>query len=329
MEVDRALAGRLHEYAKDFIQIRNEIGKAVIGNEKVINALLRALISDGHVLLEGVPGVAKTLMVRTFAAVCKSQFNRIQFTPDLLPTDIIGITAFDKDKGFYVIKGPIFSNFILADEINRAPPKVQSALLECMAEHQATIGKEVFKLDPPFFVLATQNPLENLGTYPLPEAQVDRFLFKVNVGYPSIEDEQKVLTQNMSTGKFERFSLEPVFDKMKIFQMQRDVHKIYVDPKIEKYIVLIVDCTRNPHKYNLKYAKYILTGCSPRATIGLFIASKAEALLNGKMYVTPNEVKTIAHDVLRHRLAVNYEAQADNISREDIVTEILNKVPIP
>ncbi|MFO7711159.1 MAG: MoxR family ATPase [Candidatus Woesearchaeota archaeon] len=320
---------KLDEYQAIFSETRQEIGKAVIGHEEVINALLRALIADGHVLLEGVPGVAKTLMVRTFAAVCKSKFNRIQFTPDLLPTDIIGITAFDKDKGFYVMKGPIFSNFILADEINRAPPKVQSALLECMAERQATIGKEVFALDPPFFVLATQNPLENLGTYPLPEAQVDRFLFKLNVGYPHIDEEQQVLKTNMTTKKFERFNLEASLDKMKIFQMQRDVHKIYVAEKIEKYIVSLVDATRYPKRYNLKNARYIQAGCSPRATIGLYISGKAEALIKGKDFVTPTEIKSVAKDVLRHRIILNYEAQADNISTEEVIEEILQKVPIP
>jgi len=320
---------KVKEYSAEFAKIKQEISRSVVGQEEVINALLRALISNGHVLLEGVPGIAKTLMVRTLSAVTNCTYSRIQFTPDLLPTDIIGITAFEKDKGFYVVKGPLFANFVLADEINRAPPKVQSALLESMQERQATIGKETFALDPPFFVLATQNPIESYGTYPLPEAQLDRFLFKLNVGYPSLEDEQKILTTNITLRKFEDIGLMPVFDKFKIIEMQREVHNIYVDKKIEKYIVRIIDATRNPSKYKLKLGKYIEWGSSPRGSIGLYIASKAEAMLNGKLFVTPHDVKVVSHDVLRHRITLNYEGQAEGIKHDEVITEILAKVPVP
>ena len=329
MSHDALLEKKMKKYAEDIQKLKDEIGKAVIGHDHTIEALIRALISNGHVLLEGVPGVAKTLIVKSFATACQSKFNRIQFTPDLLPSDILGMTAYDQHKGFFTIKGPIFANFVLADEINRAPPKVQSALLESMAEKQATIGKEIFHLEPPFFVLATQNPLENLGTYPLPEAQLDRFLFKLNVGYPSIEEEQQVLTNNTTTGNFDRFRIDPVLPKMKIFEMQRDVHRIYVDKKVERYIVYLIDATRNSKKYNLRLGRYIRAGCSPRATIGLYIAAKAQALLRGKSFITPSEVKTIAKDVLRHRIILNYEAQADNIVMDDVIDELLRYVPIP
>ena len=219
-------------------EIKKEIANVVIGLEKVINGVLRALLSDGHVLVEGVPGLAKTLIVRTLSGVMGCGFNRIQFTPDLLPTDIIGITAYEREKGFYVLKGPIFSNFILADEINRAPPKVQSALLECMQEKQVTIGKETFGMPMPFFVLATQNPLEQLGVYPLPEAQIDRFLFKINIGYPDIKEEQIILNNNITTRKFEDFSLKSIMSPEKILELQADVKKIYLDKKIEKYTLI-------------------------------------------------------------------------------------------
>lgn len=323
------LAKRMESYQKKIQEVKDEIGKSVVGQLDVVNAMFRALIANGHVLLEGVPGIAKTLLVRTISTVTSCTFSRIQFTPDLLPTDIIGITAFEKDKGFYVVKGPIFGNFILADEINRAPPKVQSALLQCMQERQATIGKETFELFPPFFVLATQNPIESLGTYPLPDAQLDRFLFKINVGYPSLEDEQQILGSNISTRKFESINLRPILSQQHLISMQQDVHNIYLDKKIEKYIVRIVDATRNPDKYKLKYGKYIEWGSSPRASIGLFIAAKAEAMVSNKLFVTPHDVKTIAPDVLRHRIVLNYEGQAEGLSTDTIIEEILNKVPVP
>ena len=309
--------------------IKKEISNIVVGQEKVINGFLRALLSDGHVLIEGVPGLAKTLIVRVLSNVMGCGFSRIQFTPDLLPTDIIGITAYEREKGFYVLKGPIFSNFILADEINRAPPKVQSALLECMQEKQVTIGKETFSMSLPFFVLATQNPLEQLGVYPLPEAQVDRFLFKINISYPSLKEEQLILNQNITTNKFENFKLKSIMSPEKILELQEDVKRIYLDKKIEKYIVQIVDATRNPDKYKVKLGKYIDWGASPRASIGLFIASKAEALMQGKTFVTPQYIKEVAYDVLRHRVILSYEAQSENIKVEDVISDILARVPVP
>lgn len=329
MPVDKDFAEKVASNSKYFESIRKEIGKSVVGQQRVVNAMLKGLIANGHILLEGVPGIAKTLLVRTMAAITSCTFNRIQFTPDLLPTDIVGITAFEKDKGFYVVKGPIFANFILADEINRAPPKVQSALLECMQERQATIGKESFPLEPPFFVLATQNPIESLGTYPLPEAQVDRFLFKIQVGYPSVEEEEHILSTNITTRTFEDISLKPVMGAEKLMEMQEDVKKVYLDPKIAKYIIRIVDATRNPDKYNLKLGKYIEWGSSPRGAIGIYISAKAEALLRGKLFVTPQDVKEVAHDVLRHRIIINYEGQAERVSPDDLIKELLSKVPVP
>jgi len=309
--------------------IKKEISNIVVGQETVINGFLRALLSDGHVLIEGVPGLAKTLIVRALSIVMGCGFSRIQFTPDLLPTDIIGITAYEREKGFYVLKGPIFSNFILADEINRAPPKVQSALLECMQEKQATIGKETFGMPLPFFVLATQNPLEQLGVYSLPEAQVDRFLFKINISYPNLKEEQVILNNNITTRRFDDFSLKPIMTPQKILELQDDVKKIYLDKKIEKYITQIVDATRNPADYRVKLGSYIEWGASPRASIGLFIASKAEALMQGKTFVTPQYVKEVAYDVLRHRVILSYEAQSENIKVEDVISDILARVPVP
>ena len=326
---EKKFAEKIINNQKLIDKIKKEISNVVVGQEKVINGFLRALLSDGHVLVEGVPGLAKTLIVRTLSSVMGCDFSRIQFTPDLLPTDIIGITAYEREKGFYVLKGPIFSNFILADEINRAPPKVQSALLECMQEKQVTIGKETFNMPPPFFVLATQNPLEQIGVYPLPEAQIDRFLFKINISYPNIKEEQIILNNNITIKKFDDFNLKSMVSPEKILELQADVKKIYLDKKIEKYIIQIVDATRNPDKYKIKLGHYIEWGASPRASIGLFIASKAEALMQGKTFVTPQYVKEVAYDVLRHRVILSYEAQSENIKVEDVISDILARVPVP
>jgi len=326
---EKKFAEKIINNQKLIDKIKKEISNVVVGQEKVINGFLRALLSDGHVLVEGVPGLAKTLIVRTLSSVMGCDFSRIQFTPDLLPTDIIGITAYEREKGFYVLKGPIFSNFILADEINRAPPKVQSALLECMQEKQVTIGKETFNMPPPFFVLATQNPLEQIGVYPLPEAQIDRFLFKINISYPNIKEEQIILNNNITIKKFDDFNLKSMVSPEKILELQADVKKIYLDKKIEKYIIQIVDATRNPDKYKIKLGHYIEWGASPRASIGLFIASKAEALMQGKTFVTPQYVKEVAYDVLRHRVSLNYEAQSEDIKVEDVISDILARVPVP
>lgn len=317
------------EIKKEIAKLKNEIAKVVVGQEKVIDGLLRCLLSNGHVLIEGVPGIAKTLIVRTLAMASGCEFSRIQFTVDLLPTDIIGITGYSEKHGLHVIKGPIFANFIMADEINRAPPKTQSALLEAMQEKQSTIGTQTFKLSPPFFVMATQNPIESSGTYPLPEAQLDRFLFKLFINYPTTDDEQLILKQNMTLKDFADYKIKPVISARKLIKMQEFVKSIHISKDVEKYIVRIVDATRNPVGYNLKLGKYIEYGVSPRASIGLYIASKADALLNGHAFVTPQNVKNVAHDVFRHRILINYEGQADEIKTDQIITEILSKVKVP
>lgn len=309
--------------------IRREISKVVVGQHEVVNGLLLGLLCNGHVLVEGVPGIAKTLLIRTLASVTGCKFKRIQFTVDLLPTDITGITAYHKEKGFYVVKGPVFTNFVLADEINRAPPKAQSALLEAMGERQVTIGKETFRLDDPFFVMATQNPIETAGTYPLPEAQVDRFLLKLYMEYPNTSEEQKILKQNINLYNFEDFGLKPVMYPDNIIKIQQDVKNIYMSKKIEQYCVNLTDATRNPKKYKIKLGRYIQWGGSPRTSIGLFVVSKANALLHGKNFVIPDFVKEVAHSIMRHRIILNYEGLAEGIKTDDIIKEVLSKVPVP
>ncbi|MFH2020494.1 MAG: MoxR family ATPase [archaeon] len=315
-------------YQKLFTEVRYEVSKVVVGQSDILNDLLQAIIANGHCLVEGIPGIAKTLLLRTLSIVTGSEFKRIQFTPDLLPTDIVGVTAYEKNKGFYTVKGPIFANIVLGDEINRAPPKVQSALLEAMQEKQVTIGQTSFPLPNPFFVMATQNPIEQMGTYPLPEAQIDRFIFKLIMRYPSIEEEEKILNTNISLRRFEEYNIRSVMQPGDLITLQRDVMKIYLDPKIEKYIVKLVDATRNPKSYNLELGKYIEFGSSPRASISLFIASKAHALMDGRIFVTPQDIKAVAHNVFRHRILLTYEGQAEDIKTDDIVKEILAKVPV-
>jgi MoxR-like ATPase len=322
------LSKEIKEYALIFDSIRNEVGNIVVGQKDIVDAMILALICNGHCLVEGVPGIGKTLTIRAISKIMGCGYSRVQFTPDLLPSDIVGITAYDEKKGFYTVKGPIFSNFILADEINRAPPKVQSALLEAMQERQVTIGKETFILPEPFFVMATQNPVENLGTYTLPEAQVDRFLFKLIMKYPSTKDEVQILRQNMTIFSFEQFKIRSVFNPVMIKNIQNFVKQIYLDKKIEEYIVRIIDATRYPKNYGIKMAQYIEFGSSPRGTIALFIASKGKALLNGRGYVTPQDVKEVAHIILRHRINLNYEGQAEEVDVDSIVDEILSSVPI-
>ncbi len=318
------------EKTSDFVKkSKEEISKIVIGQEAVIDSVFRAIFANGHILFEGVPGIAKTLMVRTISQTMGCSFARIQFTPDLLPSDITGLTSYQKEKGFYIIKGPVFANFILADEINRAPPKVQSALLECMQEKQVTIGHETLQLPVPFFVMATQNPLEQVGTYPLPEAQVDRFLFKLMVGYPTKEDEVEILNKNMTIHKFEHFDVNPIFSPDSITEIQQATKYVYLSDKIEKYLVTIIDATRYPDRYKLKQGHYIDFGASPRGSIGLYISAKANAVLRGRTYVTPEDVKEVAYDVLRHRLILTYEAQAENVTPEQVIKEILQKIPVP
>jgi MoxR-like ATPase len=318
----------LKRYHRQFILIKEEMGKVIVGQAEIVDSLMEALLCNGHVLVEGVPGIAKTMTVRTLSVITGGQFSRIQFTPDLLPTDIVGITTYEEGRGFYSVKGPIFANFVLADEINRAPPKVQSALLEAMQERQVTIGKESFALPTPFFVMATQNPIESLGTYKLPEAQIDRFMFKLQMGYPNTEEELKILHQNATLKRFEEFKLNTVMTPEIILRAQQDVKKVYLDKKVERYIVSIVEATRNPEKYKLETGKFIEYGTSPRSSIALFIASKAHALVKGNGFVTPMDVKEVAHNVLRHRIILNYEGQAEEISTDKIIDEILKKVPI-
>jgi len=325
---DPEFEAKISFYQKKFDEIRAEIGKVVIGQREVVDGLIECLISNGHALVEGIPGIGKTLLVKTLARITGCAFSRIQFTPDLLPTDIVGLTTYEEGRGFFTVKGPVFANFVLADEINRSPPKVQSALLESMQERQATIGKETFKLPNPFFVMATQNPIEQLGTYKLPEAQVDRFLYKLVMTYPEPEDEIRILKTNITLYNFDDFDLRRALTPDDIIRVQDFVKDIYLDTKIETYIVNIVEATRKPGKYDIKLGKYIEFGGSPRSSIALYIAAKAHALLNGRGYVVANDVKEIAYNCLRHRILLNFEGEAEGIKSEAIVKEILEKVPI-
>lgn len=317
-------------YRKQIQELREEIGKIIVGQEIVIDSIIRGFLADGHVLIEGVPGIAKTLLIRALASASGCSFSRIQFAVDLLPTDITGVTTYnDSTRKFEVTKGPIFSNFIIADEINRAPPKSQSAMLEAMAEKQVTIGKTTMKLPSPFFVMANNNPLESSGTYPLPEAQVDRFLFKVTMTYGTMEEEFGILDNNINVRTFDSFNLKSVITPAKILKMQEATREIVASDPVKKYILNIVAATRNGKDYNIASAKYIEYGGSPRASIGLLIAAKADALMNGQSYITPQNVKNVAYDVLRHRLILNYKGQAEGIKSDEIITEILKKVKLP
>lgn len=322
------LKKKVKYYEKKFAQLRQEVGKIVVGQEHIVNGMIEALICNGHVLVEGVPGVGKTLTIKAFAKVSGCEFSRIQFTPDLLPTDIVGVSSYTKEKGFFTIKGPIFANFVLADEINRSPPKVQAALLEGMQERQVTISKETFNLPDPFFVMATKNPLEQLGTYKLPEAQLDRFFYNIKMGYPKVEEEKRILNTNMTIHHFSEFDVKRVFTPKEIVKVQEFVKDIYLDDKIAKYIVRITDATRYPKKYGVELGKYIAFGGSPRSSIAMFIAAKARALINCRTYVTSQDVKDVAHNCLRHRVLLNFEGEAEEIDTDEIIDEILRKVPI-
>ncbi|HLD05849.1 MAG TPA: MoxR family ATPase [Candidatus Nanoarchaeia archaeon] len=327
-KLDKDVVKKVEHYAAKFDELRREIEKTMVGQKEAVNSLLEALMANGHVLVEGVPGIGKTLLVKTLTQVTGCVFSRIQFTPDLLPTDIVGITTYEEGRGFFTIKGPIFANFVLADEINRAPPKVQSALLESMQERQATIGKETFFLPNPFFVMATQNPVETLGTYKLPEAEVDRFIFKIVMGYPDIVEEQAILKNNITLKRFEDFNVKAILSTREIIDLQEFVKKIYLDEKVEKYIVRLVDATRHWDQYDIKLGKYIQYGGSPRTSIALFIAAKAHALLNGRSYATPQDVKDVALKVMRHRILLNFEGEAEEVNPDEVVKEVLSKVPI-
>jgi MoxR-like ATPase len=325
---DSELKQAVNKYQVEFENIRAEISKIFVGQDEMVSSLIEALLCNGHVLLEGIPGVGKTLLIKTLSRVTGCSFSRIQFTPDLLPTDILGITTYEEGKGFYTVKGPVFSNFVLGDEINRSPPKVQSALLEAMQERQVTIGKETFKLPSPFFVMATQNPLEQLGTYKLPEAQLDRFHYKILMAYPTNEEELKILEVNMTLRNFEDYGVQPILNADEILEAQALTKKIKIDRKMCEYIVRIVDSTRNYKKYGIEKGKYISFGASPRASIALFIASKARTLLSNRIQVTPADIRTVAKNVLRHRVLLNFEGQAEGITADDIIDEILTKVKI-
>ncbi|MFH0880683.1 MAG: MoxR family ATPase [Lentisphaerota bacterium] len=319
---------RVKEESVFVASLKAEIEKVIVGQKYLIDRLIIGLLANGHVLLEGVPGLAKTLSVRTLAAALNTHFQRIQFTPDLLPADLVGTLVYSpKDGGFTTRKGPIFANIILADEINRAPAKVQSALLEAMQERQVTIGSETFKLPEPFLVLATQNPIEQEGTYPLPEAQVDRFMLKLKITYPKIEEERRIMDAMSVTEK--KFDVKPVIQPDAILRTRKLVDEIYIDDKIKDYILSIVFATREPEKYRIDIKDFIRYGASPRATIYLAVASRAHSFLQGRGYVTPQDVKSIAPDILRHRIIVSYEAEAEELSSDDIVTRILNELPVP
>ncbi len=323
----RKLNSKSEKYSGNLEKVLYALEKTIVGQKEILEKLLISLIADGHVLLEGVPGLAKTLMVKTLADTINADFCRIQFTPDLLPADIIGTKIYDHKKGnFYTQKGPIFHNFILADEINRAPPKVQSALLEAMQERQVSIQGDTFKLDKPFLVIATQNPIETEGTYKLPEAQVDRFAMKLLVAYPKKDEERDIIRRNTQGLEIKT---KKIFDSKKIVEIQKFNQKIYADEKIEEYVARIVDATRYPENYNLNIDGLIEYGASPRASIWLILCGKAYALLRGRGYVIPEDIRAVAHDVLRHRIILTYEAEAEEITSDKIIDDILSKIRPP
>ena len=324
----RELNERIERQSSFVTNLTAGMDQIIVGQKHLVESLLIGLLSDGHVLLEGVPGLAKTLAIKTLASLIDAQYSRGQFTPDLLPADVIGTMVYSqKDETFQVKKGPVFANFVLADEINRAPAKVQSALLEAMQERQVTIGTETFPLPEPFLVLATQNPIEQEGTYPLPEAQVDRFMLKVVIDYPKMEEEKMIIRQNINGDKF---NVKPILKAQEIIEARKVVRQVYLDEKIERYIVDIVFATRYPEKYDLKELKDMIGfGGSPRASINLALAARTYAFIKRRGYVIPEDVRAVAHDVLRHRIGLTYEAEASNLTSDEIISKILNKVEVP
>jgi MoxR-like ATPase len=324
----RELNERIEKQSAFVTNLMMGMDQVIVGQKHLVESLLIGLLSDGHVLLEGVPGLAKTLAIKTLASLIDAKYSRIQFTPDLLPADVVGTMIYSqKDETFMVKKGPIFANFVLADEINRAPAKVQSALLEAMQERQVTLGKETFKLPEPFLVLATQNPIEQEGTYTLPEAQVDRFMLKVVIDYPKQEEEKLIIRQNINGDKF---NVRPILKAEEILEARKVVRDVYLDEKIERYIVDIVFATRYPSKYGLNELKEMISfGGSPRASINLALAARTYAFIKRRGYVIPEDVRAVAHDVLRHRIGLTYEAEASNITSDEIVSKILNKIEVP
>jgi len=324
-----ALNQQIYQDSAFIEQLTLATSKVIVGQHQMIERLMIGLLTKGHILLEGLPGLAKTLAIKTLSTAIHAKFHRIQFTPDLLPADIIGTMVYNPaTTNFAVHKGPIFANFILADEINRAPAKVQSALLEAMQERQVTIGGETFHLEEPFLVLATQNPIEQEGTYPLPEAQTDRFMLKVKVGYPTMEDEREIMRRNLGDDSYGE--VKPVVQPGDILRARSSVRKIYMDEKIERYILDIVFATRNPKEYGLGNLEPLINyGGSPRASINLALAAKALAFLRRRGYVIPEDIRNICHDVMRHRIGLSYEAEAENITQEDIINRVLNSVEVP
>ena len=320
---------KIEKQSKFVLDLKKGIGKVIVGQDELINKILVSIISNGHILLEGVPGLAKTLTINTIANLINADFQRIQFTPDMLPADLIGTLIYNQNTGDFVTKkGPIFSNIILADEINRAPSKVQSALLESMQERQITIGDKTFKLNLPFLVLATQNPIEQEGTYPLPEAQVDRFMLKVLVDYPSIDEEKEILDRVAKTNLDTK--LKSIVNCKKVLDAQSLVNEIYISPKILDYILNIVFATRNPEKYKLTNLKDLINfGASPRASINLVLAAKANAFINGRGYVIPEDIRYIGKDVLRHRILLSYEAEAEEITSEEVIDQLFKEISVP
>lgn len=323
-----ALTTSIKDANQKFTLARQQVGKVIVGQAEMVDRLLLALLSDGHVLLEGLPGLAKTLAVTTLAKVIQCDYKRIQFTPDLLPADLIGTSIYNPKEGtFSISKGPIFTNILLADEINRAPAKVQSALLEVMQERQVTISGQTFAAGSPYLVLATQNPIEQEGTYPLPEAQTDRFMLKIKIDYPSRKEEHEILSRMATLGP--KPIASPVLTADDILKARRIVNDVYIDEKVIDYILNIVFATRKPKEYKVDIEGLLLFGASPRASIALKMAAKAQAFLSERAYVTPHDIKQIAHDVLRHRLRRSYEAEAEDISADDIIDRILDKIPVP
>ena len=329
MDIDvRAINEKIERESAFVDLLTNEMNKVIVGQKQMIERLLIGLLGNGHILLEGVPGLAKTLAINTLSKAVQGSFSRVQFTPDLLPADVVGTMIYNmKDNDFSIKKGPIFANFVLADEINRAPAKVQSALLEAMQERQITIGDETFKLDEPFLVMATQNPVEQEGTYPLPEAQVDRFMLKVVIDYPKLQDEQIILRNNLN-GSFGKIS--PVISIDQIIKAREVVNEVYMDEKIEKYILDIIFATRYPENYNLEKLKpFISFGSSPRGSIALAKAAKCFAFIKRRGYVIPEDVRAVVNDVLRHRIGITYEAEAENVTSLDVINAIINEVQVP
>ena len=324
----RQLNARIEQQSSFVTNLVTGMNQVIVGQKHLVGSLLISLLSDGHILLEGVPGLAKTLAIKTLSSLVDADFSRIQFTPDLLPADVVGTLVYSqKDEAFHVKKGPVFANFVLADEINRAPAKVQSALLEAMQEHQVTIGEQTFALPKPFLVMATQNPIEQEGTYQLPEAQVDRFMLKVVIGYPTLEEEKQIIRENI---KGEHKNVLPVTTAEEIMKARAVVEDVYIDEKIEQYIADIVFASRYPEKYGLAEIKDMITfGGSPRASISLAKAARAYAFIKHRGYVVPEDVRAVVHDVMRHRIGLSYEAEASNVTSEDIVSKIINKVEVP